>query len=134
MRFLQNKSLSLLAALAVTGLMPQSAPAAAVPGSSAFIEAESFENYGGWVMDTQFIEIMGSPYLMAHGLGRPVKDAETTVAKAPSGKVQVWVRTKNWVGPWKAPGAPGRFQVSVNGTLLKKERRHGHGLAVGERG
>ena len=33
------------------------------------IEAESFDQAGGWVLDTQFIEIMGSPYLLAHGLG-----------------------------------------------------------------
>ena len=42
------------------------------------VEAESFSAHGGWVLDTQFIRIMGSPYLMAHGLGRPVEDATTT--------------------------------------------------------
>ena len=35
-----------------------------------------------------------------------------------AGNWQVWVRTKNWVGPWKAEGAPGRFQVSLNGQKL----------------
>lgn len=116
MPFLKHPlSLALCAALA------SAFPCAAASANSAFIEAESFENRGGWVQDTQFIEIMGSPYLMAHGLGKPVKDAETTVKDAPSGKVHVWVRAKNWVGPWDAPGAPGRFQVSVNGKLLKKE-------------
>ena len=44
-----------------------------------WIEAESFTNPGGWVLDTQFIDIMGSPYLMAHGMGKPVKDAETEI-------------------------------------------------------
>ena len=37
------------------------------------------------------------------------------------GKVTVWLRTKNWVGPWDAPGAPGRIKVSVNGQKLAHE-------------
>jgi hypothetical protein len=97
---------------------------AAIQGHAAtskFVEAESFGEHGGWVLDTQFIEIMGSPYLMAHGLGKPVKDASATVKSPGSGEFRVWVRTKNWVGPWDAPGAPGRFQVSVNGEKLPKE-------------
>lgn len=85
-----------------------------------WIEAESFSNPGGWVLDTQFIDIMGSPYLMAHGMGRVVKDAETE-ASLPAGSYTVWVRTKNWVAPFGVTAeAPGRFQVSVNGTRLDK--------------
>ncbi len=87
--------------------------------TSTFIEAESFDDPGGWMLDTQFIEIMGSPYLLAHGMGKPVKDA-TTSRKLTSGEYRVWVRTKNWVGPWDAPGAPGKFQVSIKGEKLKK--------------
>ena len=45
------------------------------------IETESFSDHGGWKLDTQFIREMGSPYLMAHGLGNPVKDATTTIEK-----------------------------------------------------
>ena len=47
------------------------------------VEAESFAQPAGWSLDTQFIEIMGSPYLIAHGLGQPVKDA-TTAAVFPA--------------------------------------------------
>jgi hypothetical protein len=54
-------------------------------------------NPGGWVLDTQFIDVMGSPYLMAHGMGKPVKDAETEV-EVPAGEYTLWARTKNWVG------------------------------------
>jgi hypothetical protein len=43
------------------------------------IEAESFPEKGGWVVDPQFVEQMGSPYLLAHGLGNPVSDASTQV-------------------------------------------------------
>lgn len=85
-----------------------------------WIEAESFANPGGWVLDTQFIDIMGSPYLMAHGMGKPVKDAETEV-ELPAGEYTLWARVKNWVGPWDAKGAPGRFEIRVNGETLKHE-------------
>ncbi|MFN0080386.1 MAG: FAD-dependent oxidoreductase [Prosthecobacter sp.] len=85
-----------------------------------WIEAESFTNPGGWVLDTQFIDVMGSPYLMAHGMGKAVKEATTDV-KVPAGEYTLWARTKNWVGPWDAPGAPGRFEISVNGEKLKHE-------------
>ena len=50
-----------------------------------FLEAEAFENLGGWVIDQQSVEQMGSPYLMAHGLGVPVADACTTFEVAEEG-------------------------------------------------
>ncbi len=83
---------------------------------SLLVEAESFDSHGGWVVDQQFVEQMGSPYLMAHGLGKPVSDAVTTVAFPSTGRYRLWVRTKNWVpGPWEAPG---RFQVLINGEAV----------------
>ncbi len=78
------------------------------------LEAESFENHGGWKLDTQFIDNMGSPYLLAHGLGRPVDDATTRIKFPEPGEYHVFVRTKDWVAQWSAPGQPGRFQVLVN--------------------
>ncbi len=75
------------------------------------VEAESFDSPGGWQLDTQFIGEMGSPYLLAHGLGKPVKDAATKVKFPETGKYRVFVRTKDWVAKWKAPGLPGRFQL-----------------------
>lgn len=92
----------------------------AAQAQPTWIEAESFTDPGGWVLDTQFIDVMGSPYLMAHGMGKVVKDAETEV-ELPAGEYTLWARTKNWVGPWDATGAPGRFEVSVNGEKLKHE-------------
>jgi hypothetical protein len=82
------------------------------------IEAESFAQPGGWVLDTQSIEIMGSPYLLAHGLGRPVADATCEVTVPSTGTYHVFVRTKDWVARWNAPGQPGRFQLLVNGQPL----------------
>lgn len=86
---------------------------------SVLIEAESFSNTGGWVVDPQFVEQMGSPYLLAHGLGRPVEDAHTAVFIKKKGTYHVWARTKNWVpGDWEAPG---RFQLSIDSRRLPNE-------------
>ena len=85
-----------------------------------FVEAEQFENFGGWNIDQQSMERMGSPYLLAHGLGIPVEDATTTVTFPSEGTYRVWVRTKDWVAPWNAPGAPGKFQLKVNGKPIKE--------------
>ena len=84
------------------------------PGSAAenvLLEAEQFADTGGWVLDQQLMDLMGSPYLLAHGLGEPVRDAVTTATFPHAGEYHVWVRTRDWVAPWKAPGAPGKFQV-----------------------
>src|SRR5258707_15418482 len=82
------------------------------------IEAEQFLSFGGWVLDQQFMDQMGSPYLLAHGIGMPVADAKTTFTPPRAGTYHVWVRTFDWVAPWGAAGAPGRFQALVNGKTL----------------
>ena len=83
------------------------------------IETESFSDHGGWKLDTQFIREMGSPYLLAHGLGTPVQDATTTIEVKESGNYQLFARTKDWVARWGAKGQPGRFQIIINGTPAK---------------
>ncbi len=81
------------------------------------IEAEDFDDYGGWVLDSQFETQMGSPYLLAHGAGHPVADARTTVAIADAGEYEVWVRAKDWVPSHH----PGRFTLSIGGVTLDTE-------------
>ena len=66
----------------------------------------------------------GSPYLLAHGLGRPVEDAVTEVEFPETGEYRVFVRTKDWVARWKAPAQPGRFQVLIDGQPLRDNLRH----------
>lgn len=88
---------------------------------SIFIEAESFQNKGGWVVDQQFMDLMGSSYLMAHGLGTPVSDATTTVNFAKTGEYTVFVRTYNWTSPWTTKEGPGKFQLTVNGRVLNNK-------------
>ncbi len=50
---------------------------------------------------------------MAHGLGTPVTDANTTVTFPSTGTYHLHVRTKDWVAKWDAPGTPGKFKVSI---------------------
>lgn len=80
------------------------------------VEAESFSEKGGWVVDPQFVEQMGSPYLMAHGMGIPVEDARTSIEVEESGRYHLWVRSMNWApGPWEAPG---QFLMKINDQLF----------------
>ena len=83
---------------------------------TVFVETESFAEKGGWVIDQQSFDVMGSSYLMAHGMGRPVADATTTVTFPATGEYHVWVRTKDWA-PF--PKGPGEFKVLVNDTPLE---------------
>ena len=88
----------------------------AAMGANLLVEAECFAEKGGWALDQQFMDTMGSPYLLAHGLGEPVSDAVTTVTFPESGTYKVWVRTKNWVpGKWDAPG---QFYVVIENSPL----------------
>ena len=98
----------------VTAIVLWAALTAPLGAAGVLIEAESFEQHGGWSLDTQFIHTMGSPYLLAHGLGRPVADATTTVELPDPGTYRVYVRTKDWVARWQAPGQPGKFQLHIN--------------------
>jgi len=82
--------------------------------NAVFVETESFEKKGGWFIDQQSMDVMGSPYLIAHGMGKPVADASTTVIFPEKGTYYLHVRTRNWTAPWSDKAA-GRFEVDVNG-------------------
>ncbi|MBQ9889127.1 MAG: FAD-dependent oxidoreductase [Bacteroidales bacterium] len=86
-----------------------------VSAQNVFLEAEGFDSTGGWTNDNQSMVQMGSPYLIAHGLGTPVDDASTTFSVKSSGTYRLWVRTRDWTRPWGRTESPGRFQVLVNG-------------------
>ena len=92
---------------------------ASLNAQNMLLEAESFDQIGGWVVDPQFVEQMGSPYLMAHGLGEVVPDASTELKFQKQGEYHIWVRTMNWApGNWQAPG---RFHLIVNDSVYAKE-------------
>ncbi len=78
------------------------------------IEAESFQKLGGWGIDNQAATIMGSPYLLAHGMGIPVQDAETRISVRKAGRYRLWVRTRDWTRPWGRQESPGRFKILIN--------------------
>lgn len=83
--------------------------------STLWIDAVEFENRGGWYLDTQFVYEMGQAYLMAADkAGIPAASATHSFMLPDGGKYRVWVRTKNW----KAPEAPGKFKISVDGKEL----------------
>jgi hypothetical protein len=73
-------------------------------------EAEQFEFTGKWSNDSQHIDIMGSPYLLATGIGKPVEDAKTTVKVEKKGAYTLWVHCRDWL----PSHSPGQFQVFVN--------------------
>lgn len=82
-----------------------------------FIEAESFPEKGGWVVDQQSMDVLGSAYILAHGAGKPVDDASMTIAA--TGRWYVYVRTHNWTSPWSYKKGPGEFQVIADGKALE---------------
>ena len=88
--------------------------------NSLLVETESFDNKGGWVIDQQSMDVMGSPYLMAHGMGDPVVDASTIVSFSKKGKYRIFIRTRNWTAPWSNQAA-GQFQVLVDGNLIEQK-------------
>ena len=118
---MKNINLAILVSLA--------AFSAHLRAAEKLIEAESFTHMGGWVIDQQSMDQMGSPYAMAHGLGRQVKDASTEITIEKSGVYEVWVRTRDWVGQWKgddvrpamrAVGSPGKFKLSIDGRQVSE--------------
>lgn len=88
------------------------------------VEAESFSQRGGWVLDQQFMDQMGSPYLMAHGMGVPVKDATAEINIPKAGVYYVYARTYNWTSPWTDAEGPGKFRLALDGKLLKMTLGH----------
>ena len=74
-------------------------------------EAEGFADYGNWRLDTQFVHKMGSGYLLAAGVLKPVGRATTRIEIPSSGTWFVWCRTKDWLPEYH----PGTFRVMVDG-------------------
>ena len=82
--------------------------------NSIFLSGSMFDDKGGWTVDSQYIDQMGSTYLLAHGLGRPVKDAVTSFEVVKSGEYNIYVRTRNWTSEWSDAPTPGVFHLIIN--------------------
>jgi len=109
--------------VSVSSAVPFSYAASAKPPagstSGVLIEAAAMKDLGGWKLDTQHYLQMGGCYLLAHGMGKPVANARTTVTIPEKGTWHVSVRTRDWCpGEWSAPG---RFRVHINGKALAAE-------------
>lgn len=89
--------------------------------SDIFIEAESFQKKGGWSVDQQFTFEMGSPYLIAHGMGKAVEEATTNVRFPKAGEYHIYARTYNWTSPWAEGRGAGAFLIGVGEELLPNE-------------
>ena len=99
------------------------------------LECENFADLGGWTVETQSMRAIGSSYVMAHGCGVPVADAQTAVALDP-GTYMVWAHTRNWNAEWarcargatqNAECAAGRFRVLVGGKEIGPDLGTGEG-------
>jgi hypothetical protein len=102
-------------------------PLHAAATDTLLVEAEQFTAKGGWQIDTQFIETMGSPYLIAHGMGVPVPDATTEITVPADATYKVWVRTIDWTESLKREGGAGRFTLAIGGTQVGGELGKGKG-------
>ncbi|HAD21583.1 MAG TPA: hypothetical protein DCF87_05665 [Opitutae bacterium] len=106
-----------VASLSIPNYLMGAKPSSSLSRSGVLLEASSFAKTGGWKIDTQHYLQMGGNYLLAHGMGKPVDDAETTIDLPATGKWNVWVRNRDWCkGDWQSPG---RFQVLVEGKPLQ---------------
>lgn len=81
-----------------------------------WVSPEDFDALGGWVVDTQFVDRLGSSYLLAAGVLEPVADARATVTIETAARYQVWARVRDWLPEYH----PGTFQVVVNDAALPK--------------
>ena len=79
-------------------------------GKVIWLEAEQFDDRGGWKVDTQAMDRMGAPFLLAAGTGEPVEDAVTTAQVPEAGTYRLWVRTRDWA-PQHHPGC---FRVALD--------------------
>ena len=69
-----------------------------------WIDAVDFDDYGGFVLETQFIREMGQPYLMANGVGEPVEPASVSFNVENCGAYRFYIRTKNWCEEYSPDG------------------------------
>ena len=97
-----------------------------------WIDAEDFADYGGWRLDTQFVHLMGSGYLIAASVGVPVRDASTEVEIPRPGKYRLWVR-EELVSPLFAGQVRGFTGWPTLAANLRHRRQRGLDLAAGRR-
>ncbi len=83
-----------------------------------FIEAESFSDKGGWIVDQQSMETIHSSYIMAHGMGVPVENAITRFEVAESGEYRAFCLTRDWTAVWGVKDPIGKFKLIIDASAL----------------
>ena len=81
---------------------------------TASVGAKSFDDLGGWVVDQQSW-MKWATLSVAHGLGRPVADAHTTVDASRTRHVSRAGADAGTGWPLGKHQAPGKFQVVIDG-------------------
>ncbi len=76
-----------------------------------WMEAEAFDDYGTWIIDTQFVGKMGSAYLLGAGVTNVCAPATTRLAVPRSGTWRAWARSRDWIPEFH----PGRFALEIGG-------------------
>ena len=79
-----------------------------------FLDAETFDDLGGWTIDTQSYESYSFAYIIAHGIGKKVADARHDIVIEKSSRYRAFVHTRNWSGVWKRGTAAGMFRLKLN--------------------
>ena len=92
-----------------------SSSSSSVKSDSILLCGSAFDNKGGWISDPQFMEVMGSSCMIAHGLGIPVENASTSFYVKTEGDYHIYVRTKNWTAYWSDKPTPGVFRIIIDG-------------------
>ena len=88
------------------------------PRASAriWVEAEDFADKGAWRVDTQFTHLMGSAYLLAPGVLKPIGAAKTPLRVERAARFAVWARVRDWAPAFH----PGRFALALDGRRLPR--------------
>jgi len=107
-------ALCLIAGLTAAPGLPADAPV--MDAGRLWLGAEDFAHRGGWDLDTQFVHLMGAPFLLATGVQAPVEDAWTDFTVEADGRYRVWVRMRDWLPEHH----PGTYEVHVDGTALPR--------------
>ena len=107
-----KKTVALAALCAVS--LGGAGTASAAAATRIWVEAEDFADRGAWQVETQFTHLMGSAYLIAPGVLKPIGAAKTSFDAPIGGRFAVWARCKDWVPEYH----PGRFALSVDGRRL----------------
>jgi len=89
-------------------------PAPVPPGDDGRNEYD--RNERGWYINQQMMDVYGSSYILAHGMGTPVPDVHGEIVVSEGGNYQVFVLTRDWAIP-EGSGA-GIFEVHIDGEPL----------------